>query len=611
MTNYTVEELYSVGAISKRLKQVLVILGCKSFRDMQNLSEDKIMLDYIEKSHHLKSELLKAVSDIKELDQIIPELTEKVQFREKSPKNQPSSRRKKKFKVGDYTEELLKVSPHPIKQEDLLIAIKKFLPNTYIESIRANLSGDRQKRFVFFLDGYVGLKGKQYDKRYQEFSIENKKVQYAEQRIMEFMSFVAEKHRSPQPHGLEEEESLYRWYSDFTKSTSKEFADLKITFKEYLKEYDKWMFNPYEYTYKRNCDQIRWYVDNNMELPSSEDEPELSAWFNSQLENHRKHKDKRKQMFIDLMTYLEDYGMHFYDAKSERGKSALKKKRKESDRSTANETTTDKYIRLFEEMKNRSKGKEFAIQKSLLLVAIGNLIQKQKINTNEITLNDDLLTEFADVCIDMMGTASSYNIAIPYYYMAEEPFWSSVPKESVLRETHEEEEITYDYIEATIESSIIDYDLFEVLSNNSEFEQLKKSLINNVIKDKHNDEANLELESVTIQLPNKQEKDSGRGFCVIFPDGSYICDRKAIVTFIDTLRKIGLERVHKVGITHGGGYNLVSKEKRPVEPNRTWQHECDGWYIYSNISNSAKIDDLKRISDYFHLGLKIGESKYE
>ena len=46
-------------------------------------------------------------------------------------------------------------------------------------------------------------------------------------------------------------------------------------------------------------------------------------------------------------------------------------------------------------------------------------------------------------------------------------------------------------------------------------------------------------------------------------------------------------------------------------PGRIWQHECDGWYIYSNISNGTKAEDLKRISDHFHLGLKIEEGKPE
>ena len=109
--------------------------------------------------------------------------------------------------------------------------------------------------------------------------------------------------------------------------------------------------------------------------------------------------------------------------------------------------------------------------------------------------------------------------------------------------------------------------------------------------------------------PTKHIENSTKGMRVIFPDGTVIWYRQAIDTFVDALRKIGLERIPAVGIEHGNGYNLVSKKKRPTQPGRIWKHECDGWYIYSNISNSTKKEDLLRISDYFHLGLKVEEGK--
>jgi len=28
-----------------------------------------------------------------------------------------------------------------------------------------------------------------------------------------------------------------------------------------------------------------------------------------------------------------------------------------------------------------------------------------------------------------------------------------------------------------------------------------------------------------------------------------------------------------------------------------WQHECDGWYIYSNINNHTQASDLQLISE--------------
>lgn len=111
--------------------------------------------------------------------------------------------------------------------------------------------------------------------------------------------------------------------------------------------------------------------------------------------------------------------------------------------------------------------------------------------------------------------------------------------------------------------------------------------------------------------PTKHIENTTKGMRVTFPDGTVIWHRSAINTFIETLRKIGLERIPALGIEHGGGYNLVSKDKRPTKPGSIWQHECDGWYIYSNISNSTKIADLKRISDNYHLRLKIEEGKPE
>lgn len=112
--------------------------------------------------------------------------------------------------------------------------------------------------------------------------------------------------------------------------------------------------------------------------------------------------------------------------------------------------------------------------------------------------------------------------------------------------------------------------------------------------------------------PTKHIENVTKGLRVTFPDGTVIWHRAAINTFIETLKKIGLERIPSVGILHGRGqYNLVDKKKRPVKPNCIWQHETDGWYIYSNISNFKKVEDLKRISKCFKLGLLIEEVKPE
>lgn len=118
-----------------------------------------------------------------------------------------------------------------------------------------------------------------------------------------------------------------------------------------------------------------------------------------------------------------------------------------------------------------------------------------------------------------------------------------------------------------------------------------------------------EPEGTLPHVPTKHIENVTKGLKVTFPDGTVIWRRAAIDTFIDTLRKIGLERIPEVGIEHGYGFNLVSRDKRPTVPGHIWQHECDGWYIYSNISNSQKASDLQLISKHYHLGLKIEEGK--
>ena len=111
--------------------------------------------------------------------------------------------------------------------------------------------------------------------------------------------------------------------------------------------------------------------------------------------------------------------------------------------------------------------------------------------------------------------------------------------------------------------------------------------------------------------PTKKIVNKTKGLKVTFPDGTVVWHNQAIQTFIDTIKRVGFERVAELNIQQGGGYNLVSKTRRPIEPGKIWQHESDGWFIYSNISNGTKVADLKLISKHFHLNLKIEEGKPE
>ena len=110
--------------------------------------------------------------------------------------------------------------------------------------------------------------------------------------------------------------------------------------------------------------------------------------------------------------------------------------------------------------------------------------------------------------------------------------------------------------------------------------------------------------------PTKYVTNHTKGLRVQFPDGTVVCNKTAIDTEIDVLHRIGFERTAKVGITYSK-WPLIGKKTRPTEAGKVWQHEIDGWYIYSNTSNERKKADLKAISDYYNLGLIISDGKPE
>lgn len=123
--------------------------------------------------------------------------------------------------------------------------------------------------------------------------------------------------------------------------------------------------------------------------------------------------------------------------------------------------------------------------------------------------------------------------------------------------------------------------------------------------------------AVRVQhVPTRQVENHTKGLKVTFPDGTVVLGRNAIDTFVQTIRQIGFERVEKVGIRHrargqGESFNLVSRERRPPKSGVVWQHECDGWYVYTLSSNKSKRVDLQKISDELHLGLIIEDGKPE
>lgn len=59
----------------------------------------------------------------------------------------------------------------------------------------------------------------------------------------------------------------------------------------------------------------------------------------------------------------------------------------------------------------------------------------------------------------------------------------------------------------------------------------------------------------------KQIKNASKGLRVRFPDGTIVCQNKAIDTYKEVLCRIGMQRIHSLGLTHAG-YNLVGKDNQ-------------------------------------------------
>ena len=94
------------------------------------------------------------------------------------------------------------------------------------------------------------------------------------------------------------------------------------------------------------------------------------------------------------------------------------------------------------------------------------------------------------------------------------------------------------------------------------------------------------------------------GFSVTFPDGTTICENKAVDTFIKALQKIGLKRIALSSICPiHSGYRLVDSRENSDDNNT--QHLVDGYYIYTKLSNDSKKADLNALSDHFGFDLKI------
>jgi len=82
---------------------------------------------------------------------------------------------------------------------------------------------------------------------------------------------------------------------------------------------------------------------------------------------------------------------------------------------------------------------------------------------------------------------------------------------------------------------------------------------------------------------------------VSFADGTTIQKSTARDVFVDALKKMGMERVRRLGITTCG-HELVSERKSENKRYAAQQPFCEGFYIFTYTSTEKKRDYLEKIA---------------
>lgn len=136
--------------------------------------------------------------------------------------------------------------------------------------------------------------------------------------------------------------------------------------------------------------------------------------------------------------------------------------------------------------------------------------------------------------------------------------------------------------------------------------EIDKKHLDNYIKNKINDFYNNEddyvdkNEVVTIEDSIYKKRKSSSNIKVKFPDNTIIYNKKAVDTFVETLTKIGIDRILNLNVVISG-VPLIS-----VNKHETYQQYFNGkYYIMTNTSTSYKFKILDNINNILNIGLVI------
>lgn len=112
----------------------------------------------------------------------------------------------------------------------------------------------------------------------------------------------------------------------------------------------------------------------------------------------------------------------------------------------------------------------------------------------------------------------------------------------------------------------------------------------------------------------RRQKRVSVGFTVRFADGTVFHERKAVGTWIKTLKKIGLEFIYNNRYNHKAWHQVEEKdicivERQEVIRDRNVsppQKLVDDFYVLRQLSNEQKVKDLRLLAEFLpHLGIEV------
>lgn len=94
---------------------------------------------------------------------------------------------------------------------------------------------------------------------------------------------------------------------------------------------------------------------------------------------------------------------------------------------------------------------------------------------------------------------------------------------------------------------------------------------------------------------------------VAFPDGTIIAEKKAVDTFVNVIKKIGVNEVRKIV----EDYNLkfcrvpVISNRRDSKYGKSQKDLGNGWLLITHSDNQTKKNFIDKISNILNLGIKV------